>query len=366
MHAALRAFPILFVPGLSVRTRRKVKSSSSCSQIGCGTAYNWQLPCQCNDQCRDYSNCCSDYGALCEASATCSGRCGSGFDSTRPCQCNLDCSRFGDCCSDYSSLCEGSGPSPSPSPSPSPPSGPAPPPSANATQYWAGVNLNSQSAVQSRLQSGTTRLSYGDLWEFYKDGWVNLPGGCQGGVYDVYSRKCWTPGSGQCGQYGGEGDCYNREHSWPKSWWGGSQNTAYTDVFHVMPSDGYVNGRRSSFPFGEVNSPSYTSSEGNKVGSCSTPGISGTCFEPTDRVKGLLARGNLYVSVRYRGQFSCCAKEAVDGAELTQAYTDLMLQWHGDHPPQEWEVEFNNRAESWQGNRNPFIDYPEAADQIFR
>jgi len=215
--------------------------------------------------------------------------------------------------------------------------------------------MTSKSAIGSRLSSGANKLSYGALWNFYKEGWVNLPGAgaCQGGIYDVYSTKCWVPGSGQCGTYRGEGDCYNREHSWPKSWWGGGKNTAYTDIFHVMPSDGYVNGKRSSHLFGEVNSPSYTSREGNKVGSCSTSGISGTCFEPTDRVKGLLARGSLYMSVRY-------------GYERGAAYTALLLKWSAEHPPVGWEIEFNNRAQGWQGNRNPFIDYPQTAQQLFR
>lgn len=227
--------------------------------------------------------------------------------------------------------------------------------------------MSSMSEIQSRLRDGSVRLSYTPgLWDFYKEAWVNLPGGCQSGLNDVYSAKCWTPGSEQCGNYQGEGSCYNREHSWPKSWWGGGQNNAYSDVFSVFPSDGYVNGRRGNYPLGEVSSPSWTSSEGNKVGPCVTPGYSGTCFEPSDRVKGLLARGNLYVSVRYMNEFSCCSNDAVDGADLKSWMSDLLLKWSAAHPPQAWEVEFNNRAYKFQGNRNPFIDYPQAAKQMSR
>lgn len=222
--------------------------------------------------------------------------------------------------------------------------------------------MNNLYEIQSRLRGGARKLSYGDLWTAYKRVWVDLPGGCQRGVYDVYSAKCWTPGSEQCGSYRREGDCYNREHSWPKSWWGGSQNAAYSDIFQVMPSDGYVNGRRSAFPFGEVSSASYVSSEGNKVGSCRV----GTCFEPTDRVKGLLARGALYIAVRYKGEFGCCSNDAVSGSNMKSWTTSLMLKWHADFPPQAWEIEFNERAFKEQGNRNPFIDYPQAAQQIFR
>lgn len=219
--------------------------------------------------------------------------------------------------------------------------------------------------MQTRLKSGSKKLSYRNLWEFYKNGWVNLPGGCQGGVFDVYSNKCWTPGTGQCGGYKREGDCYNREHSWPKSWWGGSTNTAYSDVFHVMPSDGYVNGKRSAHPFGEVRSASYSSSEGNKAGPCGTPGYSGTCFEPTDRVKGTMARGHFYMAVRYMNELSG-GSSAVSGANLEPWTVNLMLKWNAEFPPAPWEVEFNNRAYQWQGNRNPFIDQPELAQKLFR
>lgn len=226
--------------------------------------------------------------------------------------------------------------------------------------------MASLSDIQSTLRGGARKLSYSALWTAYKRVWVDLPGGCANGVYDVYSTKCWTPGSSQCGSYRKEGDCYNREHSWPKSWWGGGKNSAYSDIFHVMPSDGYVNGRRSSHPFGRVSRPTYTSSEGNKVGPCDVSGYSGTCFEPTDRVKGLLARGHLYVGVRYKGEFSCCSNAAVNGADIKSWTTNLMLEWHAAFPPQAWEVEFNDRAYKEQGNRNPFIDYPQAAQQIFR
>lgn len=225
--------------------------------------------------------------------------------------------------------------------------------------------MNSQAAIQTRLRSGVTKLSYSALWSAYKSVWVSLPGQCQGTVFDVYSLKCWSQGTSQCGNYQREGDCYNREHSWPKSWWGGSTNSAYTDMFHVMPSDGYVNGRRSSHAFGEVNSPSYRSSEGHKVGSCSTSGISGTCFEPTDRVKGLMARNYFYMTVRYAGELSGGSAN-VNGASLRSGTVSLLLKWNAMYPPQAWEVEFNNRAQGWQGNRNPFIDYPSLAQDLFR
>jgi len=281
--------------------------------------------------------------------------CYADYDRNLPCQCNSKCPRYRNCCSDFDSLCLGN-PSPSPSPpsprpTPSPPSPPSPYPSpgsggsGDAAAYWNGVNTNSKSALASRIRSGARRISYGGLWTAYKSVWVGLPGGCSSGMNDIYSKKCWVAGSGQCGSFRREGDCYNREHSWPKSWWGGSKNDAYSDMFHVMPSDGYVNGKRSNLLFGEVNSASYVSSEGCKVG--------GGVFEPTDRVKGLVARGSLYMNLRY-------------GYSKGSSYTNLMLKWNREHPPTAFEQEFNNRVQDNQGNRNPFIDFPEIAEGILR
>ncbi len=46
-----------------------------------------------------------------------------------------------------------------------------------------------------------------------------------------YSTVCWTPDD-RCGNYRQEGDCFNREHSLPKSWWGSdSKSKAYSDLY---------------------------------------------------------------------------------------------------------------------------------------
>jgi len=266
------------------------------------------------------------------ASSCASIGCFASYDRNRICQCNSKCPQYGNCCSDFESLCLGGG-------------GGGGGGGGDADSYWSGVNTNSRSALQSRIRSGARRISYGGLWTAYKSVWVGLPGGCSSGVNDIYSAKCWSPGSSQCGSYRREGDCYNREHSWPKSWWGGSKNDAYSDMFHVMPSDGYVNSKRSNLLFGEVNSASYVSNEGCKVG--------GGVFEPTDRVKGLVARGSLYMELRY-------------GYSQGSSYKNLMLKWNRQHPPTAFEREFNNRVQGEQGNRNPFIDFPEIADSILR
>jgi len=237
-----------------------------------------------------------------------------------------------------------------------------------AEVYWAGTDLGSKSAIQSRLKRDSRTVKYGELHRAYKKMWRRLPGVCKNSkkIYDVYSLKCWRP-EDNCGRFQEEGDCFKRAQAWPNSWWNRKKNALYSDVFHVMPADGYVSARRGNLPFGEVETPTYTSKEGHKVGPC-VAGFSDTCFEPTDRTKGLLARGLLYVAVRYANNLQCCDVDAVNGADLKRWTKNLTLTWHADFPPQPWEIEFNERAFQVQGNRNPFIDHPdpEFAQQIFK
>merc|ERR1719345_689018 len=78
-------------------------------------------------------------------------------------------------------------------------------------------------------------------------------------IPDVYSDTCWItaknikPSGGECGNYKHEGDCFNREHLWPKSWFGGfsAGDNAQTDLFELWPTDGYVNGMRGNLPLGD-------------------------------------------------------------------------------------------------------------------
>ena len=65
----------------------------------------------------------------------------------------------------------------------------------------------------------------------------------------------------------------------------------YTDLYHLYPTDGYVNNRRSNFPFGETKGETYQSEGGfSKLGKSTTSGYSGTVGEPADEYKGDFAR----------------------------------------------------------------------------
>jgi endonuclease I len=186
-----------------------------------------------------------------------------------------------------------------------------------------------------------------------------------------YSPYEYTFGSDQCGSYYGEGSCYNREHSFPQAWWGGSTDTMTSDLFHIFPTDGYVNGQRDSYPFGEVGSASWTSQNGSKRGTSSVAGYSGTVFEPIDDYKGDFARAQLYMAVRYKNKISIWnsyASYVLDGTSypaFDSWYITMLLQWHADDPVSQKEIDRNDDVYNIQGNRNPFVDHPEYANQIW-
>ncbi len=210
----------------------------------------------------------------------------------------------------------------------------------------------SYSSLWTHVQS-TDDKPNGKVWDMYSD----IPGGTPPYEY--------TFGSDQCGNYNSENDCYNREHSWPKSW----ANDTYpmnTDLFHIYPTDGYVNGRRSNYPFGEVNNPTWTSMNGSKLGPNVTSGYTGVVFEPIDGYKGDFARSYFYMSTRYHTEDSSWDETPMtDGADIKPWAVSLLLDWHHDDPVSQKETDRNNAVFAIQQNRNPFIDHPEWADCIW-
>ena len=138
-------------------------------------------------------------------------------------------------------------------------------------------------------------VSYGGLLNAYKQTDVRP----DGYLRDWYSNITnYVPGSGS-GNYKKEGDVYNREHSIPQNWFG-SSSPMKSDIVHVIPTDGYVNNRRSSNPYGEVSTPTYQSANNySKLGPSKTSGYTGTVFEPNDEVKGDIARIYFYMATAY-------------------------------------------------------------------
>lgn len=224
--------------------------------------------------------------------------------------------------------------------------------------------------------------SYSALWTFYINNERDTYYEQDSSILDVYSENpaandpyTYSAGNDQCGTYRGEGDCYNREHAFPRSWFGGAVAPMNTDVHHIFPTDGYVNAKRSSYPYGEVSSASYTSANGSKLGSAKTElGYNGTVFEPIDEFKGDIARAYFYMATRYQNVIagwennSSYGDAVLDGSS-DKVYEDwflsMLVDWHQQDPVSQKERDRNDAAYTFQGNRNPFVDYPQFVHEIW-
>lgn len=196
-----------------------------------------------------------------------------------------------------------------------------------------------------------------------------------GTVLDMYSEKPigtdpynFRHGQKKCGNYSAEGDCYNREHVIPQSFFK-ERRPMVSDIHHVRPTDGKVNGMRSNYPYGKVNNAAFTSKNGTKVGPSVSAGYSGSVCEPIDEFKGDIARMIFYFVTRYESQLSGFSSGNMLG---TSAYPglqtwerDVLLEWAALDPVSPSEIERNNAAFVFQKNRNPFIDHPEWVNQIW-
>ena len=264
-------------------------------------------------------------------------------------------------------------------------------PAADLPKYYEKIQGKSGKslfdAVHDVAKVGYSSLGYKGLWTAYKTTDLRA----NGKIWDMYSDCSWTYSSDQCGSYSNECDCYNREHSIPKSWFGGSESQPGCDIFHIVPTDGYVNNKRSSYAFGEVSSASYTF-DGAKLGSAknimiiggntiagnegASVSCSGTVFEPRDEYKGDFARGYFGTMIKWaNGDYQ--AFTSGDGSKifssnystgafgLTKYGVALLMKWHRQDPVSQKEVDRNNGIQETQGNRNPFIDYPYLAEYIW-
>ena len=280
---------------------------------------------------------------------------------------------------------------------------------ASKDDYWENFILGNESTIErggtnlvnalrpyiTQIADGQSNtISYNGLWTAYAES-DGIPGSNGTRIYDMYGGFEYKHGTDQGGNYSKEGDCYNREHSVPKSWFS-EKTPAYSDIIHVVPSDGKVNGMRSNYAFGEVDAVTYSHSfparsyngvqyqkagisklgspksiNGVNITNCSDNKV----FEPDDQYKGDFARIYMYFAVRYAG--GTCSPTSGDGrAIFTSTCTDsnpymtnyglaLIQKWHVQDPVSEKEELRNDAVEKLQGNRNPFVDYPEWADKIF-
>ncbi len=172
------------------------------------------------------------------------------------------------------------------------------------------------------------------------------------------------------------GTYMNREHSFPKSWWGSTNSTAtnykaYTDLNHLYPGEAKANQAKSNYPLGEVRTANKFDNGVTKVGSPASGQGGGAAyvFEPDNEYKGDFARTYFYMVTCYQDY-----KWATNYMYMLQQNTyptlntwsvDLLLKWARQDPVSDKERNRNEQVYKIQNNRNPFIDFPELAEYIW-
>ncbi|WP_425413892.1 endonuclease [Psychromonas hadalis] len=251
--------------------------------------------------------------------------------------------------------------------------------------YYSGAKDKSGFALKTALYNiikDHNTKTYTDLWTFISTYTLDIYFEKDNTILDIYSENAsasdsynFTPIVDQCGNYSGESSCYNREHSLPQSWFN-KASPMVSDVHHIFATDGYVNGKRSNYPYGEVATADWTSINGSKLGAPTAAlGYTGTTvFEPTDEFKGDLARAYFYMATRYEDiigsweENSDNANAVLDGTDSTvfEPWVIAMLKtWSENDPVSQKERDRNEAAHKYQGNRNPFVDHPEYVNLIW-
>lgn len=237
--------------------------------------------------------------------------------------------------------------------------------SAIPANYYNSINgladRDLKDALHSLIYNHTEVKSYSALPEYFRTT-DRFPGTDY--WWDMYSDM-------EVSMYITFGTYMNREHCFPKSWWGGGTSTpAYVDLFHLYPSEAKANQAKSNYPLGEV----VTSTFDNgvvKVGYATTGQGGGAqkVFEPNEEYIGDFARTYFYVVTCYQN-LTWDSKymfmlEQNDYPTLKPWAIDLLLKWHRADPVSQKEVNRNEAVYGFQGNRNPFIDHPELVEYIW-
>ncbi|HST80724.1 MAG TPA: endonuclease [Kineosporiaceae bacterium] len=236
---------------------------------------------------------------------------------------------------------------------------PSPTGSSATDSYYSsalGKSGNSlRTALHQIISTGVTKLTYDQVWDALKV--TDQDPNNSANVILLYSGISRSKTLN-----GGDANDWNREHVWAKSH--GDFGTATgpgTDVHHLRPEDVTVNSDRGNKDFDNGGTAS-SEAPGNYTDSDS--------WEPRNAVKGDVARMIFYMAIRYEGDDGWPNLEPNDSVSNgTNPYIgrlSVLRQWNTQDPPDTFEKRRNQVIfDSYQHNRNPFIDHPEWVASIF-
>lgn len=166
----------------------------------------------------------------------------------------------------------------------------------------------------------------------------------------------------------------NIEHIWANSWWGHEKNFAYKDLFNLYPAEATANIHKNNNPIGVVDQAIAYENDVIKVGKSTSYRADSliTVWEPADEWKGDFARTYFYMATCYshltdlwtttEGLLTVAPDSPLTMREWVSS---LMLEWAVQDPVDAIEKNRCDIIETIQGNRNPFVDFPELAEHIW-
>jgi deoxyribonuclease-1 len=217
------------------------------------------------------------------------------------------------------------------------------------TYYNASENLseeNLKTALHTLTGVGYVSLGYNVARDSMFMGVDNKKKNGQGATQNTI--ECIYTGREAVG-YTDRSDCqtnfsFNTEHTFPQSYFA-SAEPMKSDLHHLFPTDDLANNARADNPYGIVTGGTTWTGGGSSA--------TNSIFEPRDEQKGKAARALMYFILRYQNY-----------SNFFTSQETLLRSWNHDFPVDAIEQTRNERINSMQHNRNPFIDYPQFIERI--
>ncbi|MEX0326425.1 MAG: endonuclease [Puniceicoccaceae bacterium] len=233
--------------------------------------------------------------------------------------------------------------------------------------YYAPATGLSGTSLKTALEDiidGHSVLSYTPgVWEAHKDLYEDPDNPAN--LILFYSQASISKALQDSGS--SPGTYFNREHLWPRSYGVFRSGADNTDLFHLVPVYKGVNSDRGNqyFDYSDPDASGYADPANSLAPECTEDSNS---WEPADAQKGWVARAMLYMTTRYNylELVDTPPSQAPATDDPRMAQLSVMLEWNRKFLPSAKETDVCQRIfDDYQGNRNPYIDFPEFADLVW-